>query len=234
MATPHIAAEKKDVAERVLLPGDPLRAKLVAESFLKNPFCYNETRGALGFTGEYKGVMVSIQATGMGQPSASIYATELFSQYGVKKAIRIGTAGALSKDIKLKTVVLAMSACTDSALNAQYFNGFGFAPTADFALLKTAYEEAETKNINCKVGSIITSDVFYDENERWKMWAKYGCIAVEMETAAIYMLASKYGVKALSILTISDNVATKEATTAKERETSFLDMMSLSLETIIK
>ena len=234
MPTPHIAAEKGEIAECVLLPGDPLRAKLVAETFLKNPHCYNETRGALGFTGEYKGQDVSIQATGMGQPSASIYATELFSQYGVKKAIRIGTAGALHEDIKLKTVVLALSASTDSNLNAQYFNGFAFAPTANFELLKKAYEVSEAKNINCKVGSIVTSDVFYDENERWKMWAKYGCLAVEMETAAIYMLASKYGVKALSILTISDNVVTKEATTAKEREMSFLDMISLSLETIVK
>ena len=234
MPTPHIQAQNGEIAERVLLPGDPLRAKLVAETFLKNPRCYNETRGALGFTGEYKDVMVSIQATGMGQPSASIYATELFTQYGVKKAIRIGTAGALHKDIKLKTVLLGMSASTDSALNAQYFNGFGFSPTADFGLLKTAYDLAQSKDINCKVGSIVTSDVFYDEDERWKMWAKYGCLAVEMETAALYMLASKYGVQALSILTISDNVATKEATTAKERQTSFLDMMSLSLETIIK
>lgn len=234
MSTPHIAAEKGEVADRVLLPGDPLRAKLVAETFLKNIHCYNETRGALGFTGEYKGKKVSIQATGMGQPSASIYAVELFTQYGVKKAIRIGTAGALNKDTKLKTVVLAMSASTDSALNAQYFNGFGFAPTADFALLKTAYELSISQNINCNVGSIVTSDVFYDEDERWKLWAKYGCLAVEMETAALYMLASKYGVQALSILTISDNVATKESTTAKERETTFLDMISLSLETIIK
>lgn len=234
MPTPHIQAQNGEIAERVLLPGDPLRAKLVAETFLKNPRCYNETRGALGFTGEYKDVMVSIQATGMGQPSASIYATELFTQYGVKKAIRIGTAGALHKDIKLKTVLLGMSASTDSALNAQYFHGFGYAPTADFQLLKTAYDEAQTNGFNCKVGPIVTSDVFYDEDERWKMWAKYGCLAVEMETAALYMLASKYGVQALSILTISDNVATKEATTAKERQTTFLDMMSLSLETIIK
>lgn len=234
MPTPHITAQNGEIAERVLLPGDPLRAKLVAETFLKNSHCYNEIRGALGFTGEYKDVMVSIQATGMGQPSASIYATELFTQYGVRKVIRTGTAGALHKDIKLKTVVLGMSASTDSALNAQYFNGFGYAPTSDFELLKTAHDIAQSKGFNCKVGSIITSDVFYDEDERWKMWAKYGCLAVEMETAALYMLASKYGVQALSILTISDNVATKEATTAKERQTTFLDMMELSLETIIK
>ncbi|MGP1438768.1 MAG: purine-nucleoside phosphorylase [Treponema sp.] len=233
MPTPHIAAEKGEIAERVLLPGDPLRAKLVAETFLKDSICYNETRGALGFTGEYKGKKVSIQATGMGQPSMSIYANELFSQYGVKKAIRIGTAGALRKEIKLKTVLLAMSCSTDSNLNAQYFNGFGYAPTASFELLKTAYEVAQSKSIVCNVGSIITSDVFYDDVQRWKMWAEYGCLAVEMESAAFYLLASKYDVKALSILTISDNVATKEATTAKERQSSFLDMMELSLETII-
>lgn len=234
MPTPHIAAEKGEIAECILLPGDPLRAKLIAETFLKNPHCYNETRGALGFTGEYKGEVVSIQATGMGIPSFSIYATELFSQYGVKKAIRVGTAGALHKNIPLKTMILAMSASTDSALNAQYFNGFGFAPTANFELLKTAYEVAQEKSLNCKVGSIITSDIFYDEEQRWKMWAKYGVLAVEMETAALYLLASKYDVEALSILTISDNVVTKEATTAKERQTTFLDMISISLETIIK
>ncbi|MGP1415214.1 MAG: purine-nucleoside phosphorylase [Treponema sp.] len=234
MPTPHIGAEKGDIAERILLPGDPLRAKLIAETFLKNTVCYNETRGALGFTGEYKGEKVSIQATGMGIPSFSIYAHELFTQYGVKKAIRVGTAGALSEDIPLKTVVLSMSASTDSALNAQYFNGFGFAPTANFELLNTAYEVAKTKNVNCRVGSIVTSDVFYDDAQRWKMWAEYGCLAVEMETAALYLLASKYDVKALSILTISDNVATKEATTAKERQNDFLTMMELSLETIIK
>jgi len=234
MATPHIQASNGDIAERVLLPGDPLRAKLVAEKFLTDVKCYNEVRGTYGFTGKYKDVDVSIQATGMGMPSMSIYATELFSQYGVKKAIRIGTAGALRKEIPLKSIVLAMSCCTDSALNAQCFQGFGYAPTASFSLLKKAFDEAIKANLLCNVGSITTSDVFYDDENRWKMWARYGILAVEMESAALYTIAAKYDVEALSILTISDNVATGEATSSKERETSFLDMMSLALDTIIK
>ena len=234
MATPHIQANNGDIAERVLLPGDPLRAKLVAGKFLSDAKCYNEVRGTYGFTGKYKGVDVSIQATGMGMPSMSIYATELFSQYGVKKAIRIGTAGALRKEIPLKSIVLAMSCCTDSALNAQYFQGFGYAPTASFSLLKRAYDEASKANLLCNVGSITTSDVFYDDENRWKMWARYGVLAVEMESAALYTIAAKYDVEALSILTISDNVATGDVTSSKERETSFLDMMSLALDTIIQ
>lgn len=234
MATPHIQANKGEIAERILLPGDPLRAKLVAEKFLSEVTCYNEVRGTYGFTGQYKGVDVSVQATGMGMPSMSIYATELFSQYGVKKAIRIGTAGALRGEIPLKSIVLAMSCCTDSALNAQYFHNFGYAPTASFNLLQRAYNEAVKEQLVCNVGTIVTSDVFYDDNERWKMWANYGALAVEMESAALYTIAAKYEVEALSILTISDNVATSATTTSKERETSFLDMMILALEAIIQ
>ncbi len=234
MATPHIQANKGEIAERVLLPGDPLRARLVSEKFLSDAKCYNEVRGTYGFTGKYKGVDVSIQATGMGMPSMSIYATELFSQYGVKKAIRIGTAGALRKEIPLKSIVLAMSCCTDSALNTQYFGGFGYAPTASFDLLKKAYDEANKASFVCNVGTITTSDVFYDDENRWKMWARYGVLAVEMESAALYTIAAKYGVEALSILTISDNVATGEATSSDERQMSFLDMMTLALDTIVQ
>lgn len=234
MATPHIQANKGEIAERVLLPGDPLRARLVSEKFLSDAKCYNEVRGTYGFTGKYKGVDVSIQATGMGMPSMSIYATELFSQYGVKKAIRIGTAGALRREIPLKSIVLAMSCCTDSALNAQYFGGFGYAPTASFDLLKKAYDEANKASFVCNVGTITTSDVFYDDENRWKMWARYGVLAVEMESAALYTIAAKYGVEALSILTISDNVATGEATSSDERQMSFLDMMTLALDTIVQ
>ena len=232
MPTPHIQAKKGEIAERVLLPGDPLRAKLIAEKFLVNPTCYNEVRGVLGFTGKYNGVDVSVQATGMGQPSMSIYATELFSEYGVKKAIRVGTAGALKDNIKIKSLVLAMSCCTDSNMNAHLFNGFSYAPTACFDLLKEAYDNAVKKSVQCRVGQIITSDVFYDESDRWKMWANYGVLAVEMESAILYTIAAKYGVKALSILTISDNLVTGEVTSSKERENSFLDMMSLALDTI--
>lgn len=234
MATPHIQANKGEIAERVLLPGDPLRARLVSEKFLSDAKCYNEVRGTYGFTGKYKGVDVSIQATGMGMPSMSIYATELFSQYGVKRAIRIGTAGALRREIPLKSIVLAMSCCTDSALNTQYFGGFGYAPTASFNLLKKAYDEANKASFVCNVGTITTSDVFYDDENRWKMWARYGVLAVEMESAALYTIAAKYGVEALSILTISDNVATGEATSSDERQMSFLDMMTLALDTIVQ
>lgn len=145
MPTPHIQAKKGEIAERVLLPGDPLRAKLIAQKFLVNPICYNEVRGALGFTGKYNGVDVSIQATGMGQPSMSIYATELFSEYGIKKAIRVGTAGALKEQIAIKSLVLAMSCCTDSNMNLHFFNGFSYAPTACFNLLKLAYDNANKK-----------------------------------------------------------------------------------------
>ena len=232
MPTPHIQANKGEIAQRVLLPGDPLRAKLIAEKFLVQPRCYNEVRGALGFTGKYNGVDVSIQATGMGQPSMSIYATELFCEYGVKKAIRVGSAGALRDDIKIKSLVLAMSCCTDSSMNAHLFNGFSYAPTASFNLLKRAYDNAVQKNVQCNVGQIITSDIFYDESERWKMWARYGVLAVEMESAILYTLAAKYGVEALSILTISDNLVTGEVTSSKERESGFLDMMELALDSI--
>lgn len=233
MPTPHISAKKGEVAERVLLPGDPLRAKLVANKFLEDVRCYNEVRGALGFSGKYKGVDVSIQATGMGQPSMSIYTSELFSEYGVKRAIRIGTAGALRKDIKIKSLVLAMSCCTDSNMNMQYFNGFSYAPTASFSLLRRAWEEVSKKGIEFEVGGILTSDVFYDDSDRWKLWARYGVLAVEMESAILYTLAAKHGVEALAILTISDNLVTNEATSSKERETSFFDMMELALDTII-
>lgn len=232
MATPHIEAEKNMIAENVLLPGDPMRAKIIANAFLEDALCYNKVRGALGFTGKYKGAPVSIQATGMGQPSMLIYAHELFTQYGVRKAIRIGTAGALQKDISLKTIILAMSASTDSNINAQYFNGFGFAPTASFNLIKNSYDIATQKEMNFKVGSIVTSDVFYDEKERWRMWQEYGMLAIEMESAILYTIASKYNVEALSILTISDNIVTKEATSSKTREQDFLDMAFLALETI--
>lgn len=234
MPTPHIEAENGQIAERILLPGDPLRAKFIAENLLENPICYNKVRGILGFTGKYRGVDVSVQATGMGQPSMSIYATELFTQYGVKKAIRIGTAGSLKKEMQLKSLVLAMSCCTDSALNLQYFDGFGYAPTASFKLLHTAYNCAKEKSLNCTVGSIVTSDIFYDENERWKMWERYGVLAVEMESAALYTLAAKYNIEALSILTISDNVATGESTSSAEREKGFVSMAELALEAITK
>lgn len=227
----HINAPEGAIAETVLLPGDPLRAKFIAETFLKDAKCYNEVRGMFGFTGTYNSKRVSVQGTGMGQPSLSIYVNELFQFYGVKKAIRIGTAGGCSEDIKIRDTLLAMSACTDSSLQSQRFGMLHFAPTADWELLKTADQVAEKLGIAHSVGSCISSDMFYDENQNWKLWAKYGVKAVEMEAAELYTLAAKFHRKALAILTISDHLMTGEATSAEERQTTFTNMMKIALET---
>ena len=230
----HIAAEGSDIAEVVLLPGDPLRAKFIAENFLENAKRYSEVRNMYGYTGDYKGKKVSVQGTGMGIPSISIYVNELFNDYGVKRAIRIGTAGSLQKDIKLRDLVIAASACTDSGANNIRFEGRNFAPTATFSLVKKAYETAIAKGWEPKVGPIVTSDMFYTENpDEWKLWAKYGVLAVEMETAELYTLAAKYGREALSILTISDSLVSKETTTAEERQSTFTRMMEVALETAL-
>ncbi|MGF7108786.1 purine-nucleoside phosphorylase [Treponema pedis] len=230
----HIEAKQGEIADKILLPGDPLRAKFVAENFLENPKCYNNVRGMLGFTGTYKGVPVSVQGTGMGQPSLSIYVNELFKDYGIQKAIRIGTAGALQKDIGLRSVVLGMSACTDSGINTHRFRGCHYAPSADWSLLKNAYDYAVKMGVTPLVGQIASSDVFYDDLETWKLWAEYGVLAVEMEAAELYTLAAKYGRQALAVLTISDNVVTHEITTPEERQKTFKNMMEIALEAIIK
>ena len=227
----HINAPEGAIAEAVLLPGDPLRAKFIAENFLEDAKCYNEVRGMFGFTGLYNGKRVSVQGTGMGQPSLSIYVNELFQFYGVKKAIRIGTAGGCSPDIKIRDTLLAMSACSDSSLQSQRFGLLHFAPTADWDLLKKADLAAEKLGIAHTVGSCISSDMFYDENENWKLWAKYGVKAVEMEAAELYTLAAKFNRKALAILTISDHLMTGEATSAEERQKTFTNMMKIALET---
>lgn len=231
----HIAAKKGEIAETVLLPGDPKRAKWIAENFLENPVCYTDIRGMLGFTGVYKGKKISIQGTGMGIPSASIYINELIKEYDVKKLIRIGSAGSYQKEIKLRDVVVAMSASTDSAINNRRFNNANFAPTASFDLFAKVIKVAEEKNINIKAGNILTSDEFYtDDADYYKKWANFGVLAVEMETAGLYTLAAKYNVKALSILTISDSLVSSEITSSEEREKSFSDMVELALETAIK
>ncbi len=229
----HINAKQGEIADKILLPGDPLRAKFVAENFLEDAKCYNEVRGMLGFTGKYKGVEVSVQGTGMGQPSLSIYVNELFKDYGVQKAIRIGTAGALQENIDLRQVILGMTASTDSGINSHRFNGCHFAPTADWTLLKTAFDKANQIGIEPMVGSIASSDIFYDDAELWKLWAEYGCLAIEMEAAELYTLAAKYKRQALAILTVSDNMITHAITTAEERQTSFKNMMQIALDTII-
>ncbi|MDI6603847.1 MAG: purine-nucleoside phosphorylase [Thermoanaerobacteraceae bacterium] len=229
----HINAKQNDIAETVLLPGDPLRAKYIAENFLEDAVCYNKVRGMYGFTGKYKGKRVSVQGTGMGIPSLSIYANELIAEYKVKNLIRIGTCGSMQPDIKLRDIIIAMASSTDSAINKIRFNGMDYAPTASFILLKKAYDIAVKKGINVKVGGILTSDTFYhDDPDDWKLWAKFGVLAVEMETSGLYTLAAKYHVDALSILTVSDSLVTGDTTTSKEREKTFNDMLNIALELI--
>jgi purine-nucleoside phosphorylase len=227
----HISAKDGEIAPAVLLPGDPLRAKFIAETFLENPRCYNQVRGMLGYTGTYRGCLVSVQGTGMGQPSMSIYVNELFRFYGVQTAIRIGTCGAIHQSAKVRDLILAMGACSDSAILNQRFGNLHFAPTADFGLLAKAKEIADAQGIPAIVGPVASSDLFYDDNENWKLWAQYGIRGVEMETAELYTLAAKFGRRALAILTVSDHIATGETTSAEERQTSFTAMMKIALET---
>ncbi|MBU5676328.1 purine-nucleoside phosphorylase [Alkaliphilus sp. MSJ-5] len=231
----HIGAKKGDIAETILLPGDPLRAKYIAENFLADAVCYNEVRGMYGYTGTYKGKRVSVQGTGMGIPSISIYVNELIQSYDVKNLIRIGTCGSMQEDIKVRDVVLAMSASTNSGANKVRFSGLDYAPTANFELLNKAHGISKDLGMNVKVGNVLTSDLFYGDNpDAWKMWAKYGTLVVEMETAELYTVASKYNVKALSILTVSDSVITKELTTAQERQETFNNMVEIALKTALE
>jgi purine-nucleoside phosphorylase len=230
----HIAAKPGEIAEAILLPGDPLRAKFIAENFLEKPERYTDVRNILGYTGTYKGKRVSVQGTGMGIPSISIYVNELFRDYGVKRAIRIGTAGSIREEVVLRDLIIAMSACTDSGANTLRFGGRSYAPTASFTLLKTAYEAALARNWTPKVGPVVSSDMFYTETpEEWKIWAKFGCLALDMECAELYTLAAKYNREALCLLTISDSLVTHEQTSSEERQTTFTRMMELALETAI-
>ncbi|MCH8534456.1 MAG: purine-nucleoside phosphorylase [Flavobacteriaceae bacterium] len=226
----HINAKKGDIAETILLPGDPLRAKWIAENFLEDPICYNEVRGMLGFTGKYKGKPISVQGSGMGIPSINIYAHELINEFGVKNLIRVGSAGSMQKTIQLRDVVIAMAASTDSSLNRSRFNGGDFAPTANFDLFRKAIQIAAQKNIEVKAGNVLSSDTFYtDDPEEWKKWAKFNVLCVEMEAAGLYSTCAKLGANALSILTISDSLVTGEVTTAEERETTFSHMIEIAL-----
>ena len=228
----HIAAKAGDIAETVLLPGDPLRAKFIAENLLEDAVCYNEVRGMYGFTGFYKGKRLSVQGTGMGVPSISIYVNELLSSYGVKNVIRVGTCGSMQETVKIRDVILAMSASTDSAINKVRFKGMEFAPTANWELLKKAHDTAEMLGLNVKVGNVLTTDTFYnDDPEEWKLWAGFGVLAVEMEAAALYTVAAKFGAKALAVLTVSDCLVTGECTSAAERQNSFMNMVKVALET---
>lgn len=227
----HIEAKKGEIAETILLPGDPLRAKWIAETFFENPVCFNTVRNMLGFTGKYNGKLVSVMGTGMGVPSISIYAHELINAYGVKNLIRVGSAGSYQNDVKIRDVVLAMAASSNSGVNELRFGGADYAPTANFGLFLKAVEAAKKKNIEVKAGNVFTSDEFYaDDFESYKKWSKFGVLCVEMETAGLYTIAAKHNVNALSILTISDSLVTGERTTTRERETTFKGMVEIALE----
>lgn len=229
--TPHNNANKGDIAKTVLMPGDPLRAKFIAENYLENPVCYNQVRGMLGYTGIYKGVKVSVQGSGMGIPSMGIYSHELFNEYDVDNIIRIGTAGAISDNVNLRDIIIAMSASTNSNYAGQYKLPGTYAPTASYRLLSEAVKSAESHGSIYHVGNILSSDTFYDESGSLSEWKKMGVLAVEMETAALYMNAVRSGKNALCILTVSDCPFRNLATTAEERQTSFNDMMEIALET---
>ena len=224
--TPHIGAVAGEIADKVIMAGDPLRAKVMAERFLENPVQYNNVRGMLGFTGTYKGKRISVQGHGMGIPSIGIYSYELFNFYGVKNIIRTGSAGAFDPDLELGDVVIGMGSCTDSNYGAQFRLPGTFAPIADFGLVRAAAEKAEGMGIRYKVGNLLASDVF------WKAWQKMGVLAVEMEAAALYMNAARSGNKALCICTVSDSLVKGFACTAEQRQNSFTNMMEMAFDII--
>ena len=232
--TPHINAAAADVAKVVLMPGDPLRAKFVAENFLKDAVLFNNVRGVQGYTGEWNGKRVSVMASGMGMPSIGIYSYELYNFFDVDCIIRIGSAGALQEKVGLRDIVLGMGACTNSDYADQYGLGGHFAPICDFGVLECAVELARQKGFRFHVGNLFSSDTFYDDNGGGLKWQKMGVLAVEMEAAALYMNAARAGKKALAICTVSDSLVTGEATTSDERMSGFTDMMSLALDVAAK
>ena len=229
MSTPHNRAQKGEIAKTVLMPGDPLRAKFIAENYLENAVCFNDVRGIQGYTGTYRGKRVSVMASGMGMPSIGIYSYALYRFYDVDAIIRVGSAGALQKELQLYDIVLAQGACTDSNYAKQYSLPGTFAPIADFSLLQKASAAAKEKKIRYRVGNVLSSDLFYNDAGNTLDWAKMGVLCVEMESAALYMNAARLGKKALSVLTISDSLVSGEETTSEERERSFSDMIELAL-----
>ena len=229
----HIGAEKGDIADTVLLPGDPKRAQFIAENLLTDSVRYNEVRGMYGFTGKYNGRRISVQGTGMGIPSCSIYINELISEYNVQNLIRVGTCGAIQADLDIGDVILGLAASTDSQVNKINFKGMDFAPSADFSLLQKAFNASKELQINARVGSVLSADSFYsDDPDYWKIWADYGVLAIEMETSALYTLAAKFKRSALAVLTVSDNIVSGEAATADQREKSFMNMIKIALEAV--
>lgn len=231
----HINAEKGQIADIVLLPGDPLRAKYIAETFLEDAVCYNTVRNMLGYTGTYKGKRISVQGTGMGMPSAVLYIHELINDYGVKTLIRVGTCGALQQNVHIRDVIVAQAAATDSSLIYKEMAPIYFPPIGNYELISNSYTIGKEKDMNVHVGNVYSSDSFYDDNEDiMKNMAKMDVLGVDMETAGLYYLASKFHVRALSILTVSDHLLTGEQTTAEERQTSFNDMINVALEAAVK
>ncbi|WP_027631094.1 purine-nucleoside phosphorylase [Ruminiclostridium cellobioparum] len=230
--TPHInVSEQGIIAETVLMPGDPLRAKFIAETYLENPVQFNTVRNMFGYTGTYKGKKISIMGSGMGMPSIGIYSYELIHFYGVKNIIRIGSCGAIQEDIRIRDIVIGISASTNSNYASQYDLPGTYAPTASWSLVKKAIDIAESKGIPTRVGNVLSSDIFYDDDpDTWRKWAKMGVLAIEMEAAALYMNAARAGVNALCVLTVSDSLVSHEVTTAEERQTSFTNMMEIALE----
>ena len=226
----HIEAKPGEIAETVLLPGDPLRAKYVAETLFDDASCYNKVRGMYGYTGTYEGLPVSIQGTGMGIPSISIYLHELINEYGVKNLIRVGTCGSIQEHLELGQVVLALGACTDSITNTLVFNDLQFAPVADYSLLSGAYQAAKSRQTDCLVGNVFSTDLFYlDDPHRYDTLIKHGVLVVDMETSALYTMAAKAGVRALSVLTVSDNIITGAKSSSDDRQKKFMDMMKIAL-----
>lgn len=231
MGTPHNAAKKGEIAKCVLMPGDPLRAKYIADTYLEEPKCFNIVRNMFGYTGTYRGKEISVMGGGMGMPSVGIYSYELYHFYDVDAIIRIGSAGALQDDVNLKDLVIGMGACTDSNYASQYKLPGSYAPIADFALLEYAVKKAREQKLSVKVGNVLSSDIFYnDDNSVNDKWRKMGVLAVEMEAAALYMNAARAGKSALCMLTISDHLYKNESLSAGERQTGFDEMLKLALE----
>jgi len=234
MATPHINAAAGDFAESILLPGDPLRAKYIAETFLTDAVQVNDVRNMFGYTGFYKGKKISVMGTGMGVPSISIYAKELITEYGVKNLIRVGSCGAVSLDVKVRDVIIAQGACTDSGVNRARFQGQDYAAIADFSLMSNAVTAAKNKGIKAQVGNVFTADLFYSPNSTmFDTVEKMNVLGVEMEAAGLYGVAAEYGAKALCVVTVSDHIRTGEVTTAEERQNTFNEMIELTLESLL-
>lgn len=233
MATPHISAENGDFAPSILLPGDPLRAKHIADTFLEDVTQVNDVRNMLGYTGSYQGIPVSVMGTGMGIPSASIYATELITEYAVERLIRVGSCGAVTEKVAVRDVILAIGACTDSGVNRVRYGNYDFAATADYWLLKAAEQAAKAKGIEVKVGNVHSADLFYNPDaEAFDRMENMGVLAVEMEAAGLYGVAAEKGARALTICTVSDHIRTGEATSSDERQETFNEMVEIALEAI--